>query len=83
MWRHRNNFPRADEAVKIAGVLGTSVEFLVTGKDKDIAPCSPSALEIALVVDRLDDEGKRIALTVIKGLETQRPLGNSQSTMGA
>lgn len=27
-----NNLPRADEAVKIAQALGTTVEYLVTGK---------------------------------------------------
>jgi transcriptional regulator with XRE-family HTH domain len=80
MWRHRKNFPRADEAVKIAEALGTSVEFLVTGKDKDIAPCSPASLELALIAERLDEEGKRIALTMMRGLETQRPLGDSGST---
>ena len=31
-----NNLPRADEAVKIARFLGTSVEYLVTGEEKDI-----------------------------------------------
>lgn len=30
-----NNLPRADEAVKIAEALNTSVEFLVSGKEQD------------------------------------------------
>lgn len=30
-----NNLPRADEAVKIAQALGTTVEYLVTGKESD------------------------------------------------
>lgn len=30
-----NNLPRADEAVKIAEALNTSVEFLVSGKEPD------------------------------------------------
>jgi transcriptional regulator with XRE-family HTH domain len=82
-WRRRKEFPRADEAVRIAETLHTSVEYLVTGRDKTYAPCSPAALEIAIAADKLDDEGKRIALTVLKGLESQYPLGNSQSTMEA
>jgi transcriptional regulator with XRE-family HTH domain len=82
-WRRRKDYPRADEAVKIAEALGTSVEFLVTGKDKDIAPCSPAALELALIAERLDEEGQRIALTLMRGLETQHPLEVSRSTMEA
>jgi transcriptional regulator with XRE-family HTH domain len=78
-WRHRKNFPRADEAVKIAESLHTSVEYLVTGRDETHAPCSPEALEIALAADKLNNEGKRIALTVIKGLGSQYPLDNSRS----
>jgi transcriptional regulator with XRE-family HTH domain len=78
-WRHRKSFPRADEAVKIAESLHTSVEYLVTGRDITHAPCSSAALEVAVASDKLDDEGKRIALTVVKGLESQYPLGNSRS----
>jgi transcriptional regulator with XRE-family HTH domain len=76
MWRHRKNFPRADDAVKIAESLHTSVEYLVTGRSN--APYSPRALEIAAAADKLDDEGKRIALTVVKSLESQHPLENSR-----
>jgi transcriptional regulator with XRE-family HTH domain len=83
MWRHRKNFPRADEAVKIADALNTTVEFLVTGRDMAYPPCTVEAMEIAIAADRLDAEGKRIAMTVIKGLETQRPLEGSISTVEA
>jgi transcriptional regulator with XRE-family HTH domain len=82
-WRRRKEFPRADEAVKIAETLHTSVEYLVTGRDKAYAPCSPAALKIAVAADKLDDEGKRIALAVIKGLESQYPLENSRSAVRA
>jgi hypothetical protein len=40
-------------------------------------------MEIAIAADKLDEDGKRIALTVLKGLESQHPLGNLQSTMEA
>jgi transcriptional regulator with XRE-family HTH domain len=83
MWRQRKNFPRADEAVKIAETLHTSVEYLVTGRDPSFSPCSETALEIAVAADRLDEEGKRIALTVIRGLESQRPSGVSKFTTTA
>lgn len=32
-----NNLPRADEAVKIAQALGTTVEYLVTGEESNKA----------------------------------------------
>jgi hypothetical protein len=83
MWKHRKNFPRADEAVKIAKTLHTTVEFLVTGRDMAVSPCTAEALEIAVAADKLDAEGKRIILTVIKGLESQHSLGDSKSTMEA
>lgn len=35
-WKNRNTVPSADVAVKIARFLGTSVEYLVTGEEKDI-----------------------------------------------
>lgn len=35
-WTRRNTVPAADVAVKIAEFLNTSVEFLVTGKEKNI-----------------------------------------------
>lgn len=34
-WRKRNTIPAADIAVRIADYLNTSVEFLVTGTEKD------------------------------------------------
>jgi transcriptional regulator with XRE-family HTH domain len=72
-WKTSKIFPRADKAVQIAAALQTSVEYLVTGQEIAYSTCTPPALEIALVADRLSDEGKRIALSVIKGLESQYP----------
>ena len=37
-YRRRQNLPRADEAQKIAQALGTTVEFLITGKEPDNSP---------------------------------------------
>jgi transcriptional regulator with XRE-family HTH domain len=83
-WKTKGVFPRADKAVKIADTLGTSVEYLVTGRDKAYPDRSSEAQEIGVVVDRLSAEGKRIVLSVVKGLETQYPLERleSMSTAG-
>jgi len=34
-WKRRNVLPRADEALKIAQAMGSTVEYLITGKDTD------------------------------------------------
>jgi hypothetical protein len=78
-WRIQKTFPRADQAVKIANSLETSVEFLVTGQEREHSTCSPEALEVAVQVDKLNNEGKKVALSVVKGLKTQFPLDNSAS----
>jgi len=37
-WRSTNVLPRADDAVKIASALNTTVEFLVTGEEPEFLP---------------------------------------------
>jgi transcriptional regulator with XRE-family HTH domain len=78
-WRIQKTFPRADQAVKIANSLQTSVEFLVTGQEQEYSTCSPEALDVAVQTDKLNTEGKKVALSVVKGLVTQFPLDNSAS----
>ena len=39
-WRRKNIFPRADDALKIADALGTTVEYLVAGRNADVGGCS-------------------------------------------
>ncbi|GHV92445.1 hypothetical protein AGMMS50268_29480 [Spirochaetia bacterium] len=78
-WKAREIYPRADMATKIANSLNTSVEYLVTGKEKIYSSHTPAALEIARASDKLNEDGKRIVLDVAKGLETRYPLENSAS----
>jgi transcriptional regulator with XRE-family HTH domain len=70
-WRIEKTYPRADDAVRIALALKTTVEFLVTGSDSTSLPCTPVAAEIAIASDKLNDEGKHIVLAVVKGLAEQ------------
>jgi transcriptional regulator with XRE-family HTH domain len=44
-YRRHENLPRADEAQKIAAALGTTVEYLVTGKDPETSRKYREALE--------------------------------------
>jgi transcriptional regulator with XRE-family HTH domain len=72
-WRTEKTYPRADDAVKIATALQTTVEYLVTGSDKTLSPLDPAALEIALTAAKLSPEGQQTLLYVAKGLLTQLP----------
>jgi transcriptional regulator with XRE-family HTH domain len=72
-WRADKTYPRADDAVRIANALQTTVEYLVTGSDKALSPLDPSALEIALTAVKLSSEGQQTLLAVAKGLITQFP----------
>ncbi|MDR1127993.1 MAG: hypothetical protein LBL20_01675 [Treponema sp.] len=51
--------------------LHTTVEYLVTGSDKDLSSLDPATAEISRTAAILNDEGKHIALAVIKGLVAQ------------
>ena len=63
-WRTKKIFPRADEAFLIAKAINTTVEYLVSGQDKAIAPFSRAALDIAITADKLSDEGKNLLASV-------------------
>jgi transcriptional regulator with XRE-family HTH domain len=67
-WRTQKTYPRADDAVEIASALQTTVEYLVTGSDKTLSPLDPAAVEIAVAVNKLPNEAKHVALTVVQAL---------------
>lgn len=52
--RRYNNLPRADEAVKIAQALGTSVEYLVTGEN--IPPITNIKSSLLNLIHHLESE---------------------------
>jgi len=68
-WKSKNIFPRADEAVKIAMALNTSVEYLVTGEISYIFTYSPDVLEIANDAAKLNDEGIKTLKYFISSLK--------------
>jgi len=55
-WKMKNIFPRADDAFKIAGAIGSTVEYLVSGEQAAIGVCSDAALNIAKTADQLSRE---------------------------
>jgi transcriptional regulator with XRE-family HTH domain len=68
IWKSRNIMPRADAAFRIAGVLGVSVEYLLTGNEKDRPVSNPTLQEIiesmALFDDRDIETVKALAKTM-------------------
>ena len=69
----RGRMPAADVAVRIAKVLGVSVEYLVTGSDtiehKGPAFFSLETRHIALIADKLKPDYRKIALDFIETLK--------------
>jgi transcriptional regulator with XRE-family HTH domain len=69
----RNRMPSADVAVRIAHVLGVSVEYLVTGcetiENKGHEHLSPESRHIARIVEKLKPDYQKIALAFIETLK--------------
>ncbi|MDR3200445.1 MAG: helix-turn-helix domain-containing protein, partial [Spirochaetales bacterium] len=65
----KKRIPSAENAVKIAKVLGISVERLVTGHEKENVPAlSQEARTAARIVSELGENNQKIAVTLVKAL---------------
>lgn len=71
-WRRRNTYPRADEIVRIANYLNVSVEYLVTGEDKDFPKdfyCKYKEYEnLIMLLPKLSSSELRVVEDVIKSM---------------
>ena len=70
----RGQTPSVEAAVKIARVLGVSVEYLVTGKEKnrqDNNLLSTEAKIVARHADQLNDKNRAFVLDFIKWLKAR------------
>jgi len=68
----RGRMPAADVAVRIARVLGVTVEYLVTGSDildNHRSAHSPEVRKMARVAEQLRPEYRKIALSLIASLK--------------
>jgi transcriptional regulator with XRE-family HTH domain len=70
-----NAVPNAEAAVKIAGALGISVEYLITGRDAarpQTPPPLPPDLRLLLgIAEELSPCGRRLAVKLLKSLREQ------------
>ena len=67
-----NCIPSADAAVRIAGVLGVTVEYLITGEERqerNISPLSPDPKVILKNIESLSKRDRKIVLTLVKSLK--------------
>ena len=68
----RGRMPSADVAVRIAHVLGVSVEYLVNGKDssgnKISAYSSPEIRYMVRIVEKLNPDYQKIVLSFIEAI---------------
>jgi len=59
-YRRHENLPRADEALKIAQALGTTVEYLVSGSDSDLTISDKALLDLQARLDQhWEEAGKK------------------------
>ena len=69
----RSRMPSADVAVRIARVLGVSVEYLVTGyenaENKGSAQFSPEIRHMARIAEKLKPDHRKITLLFIESLK--------------
>ena len=71
--RENASIPAADKAVKIAQVLGVSVEYLVTGKDakQKTTQYPPEAKTVAEITAQLKEKNRKMAVAIIKSMKKQ------------
>jgi transcriptional regulator with XRE-family HTH domain len=69
----RGRMPAADTAVRIAQVLGVSVEYLVTGSkidnDYQVSDFSPEVRLMVRIAEQLKPDYREIALSLVKALK--------------
>jgi len=68
-WKTNKQYPRADVACKIAKTLSTTVEYLVTGEEAANLVFTSTALEIALILKKLNEEELNILKSVAVKVE--------------
>jgi|TergutMp193P3_1026864.scaffolds.fasta_scaffold153116_1 transcriptional regulator with XRE-family HTH domain len=76
-WKTKKLFPRADLACLIARSLGTSVEYLVTGKDgkltdENLTNEFHSSHELISNINRLNDENLKSLKSLVSLIEQIR-----------
>ena len=70
--REDGSMPSAEAAVRIAGALGVSVEYLITGNERleqNSSPLSPDPRIVLKNLESLNNRDRKIVLNMIKLLK--------------
>ena len=70
-WNLQGSMPAADTAIKMADYLKVSVIWLITGKEEP--GLDQNERDILDAFKRLNDIGKKTALTIVRGLSADFP----------
>ncbi|GHT98240.1 transcriptional regulator [Spirochaetia bacterium] len=73
----RKNMPTTENAVKIAQVLGVSVEYLVTGQEKPPGkpPLSPEIVDLVQTVKQLNENDRKMLYGIAQLFKNNRKGG--------
>ncbi|GHU92781.1 transcriptional regulator [Spirochaetia bacterium] len=73
----RKNMPTTENAVKIAQVLGVSVEYLVTGQEKPPgkSPLSPEIVDLVQTVKQLNENDRKMIYGIAQLFKNNRKGG--------
>jgi len=72
-----DTLPNIEQAYELCRFFGISMENFTKGIENSLPRLSKISIEIAYAADNLNEEGRGIALNVIKGLERSYPLEGS------
>lgn len=65
-WSKRR-YPKAEDLVRIASLLNTTVEYLVTGSNPPVeASVSPTAQEVVRILDKMSPEEQIQVLAIVR-----------------
>ena len=67
-WKNRNIIPRAGETFRIAEALKVSVEYLLTGADREKNPSNPVVHEITETALFFDDNDLQTLLATVRAM---------------
>lgn len=72
-WLYKDRIPRADEAIWLAGALGTTVEYLIEGRYSDSLDLPDDVTEIVEDLVRLDTDKQKCLAKMIHALVDDVP----------
>lgn len=70
-WKSRNTFPKSDDLYKIADFLNVSMEFLLTGEEKN-NEYSPDEIELISNYRSLQDHDKSMLQVMVSAMASNQ-----------